>query len=154
MSRVGNKPQEKVSPILDALQSWQQTVDQSGVLMDREMPFYSEDGQFHSMDAGWINQNAWDKRIKASTNGYPYLCPDFIVKITEAKEPDFSQDKLEFLSLRDQGCQLGWLIEPYGEYVYVFQPGYPVHQIPTFDYYINGREVLEGFEFPLKCLRY
>jgi hypothetical protein len=153
-NRTYKQSDAKVTFILETLEKWQQTSGQGGVLMDGSLPFFSADGSPHQVDAGWIPEHAWSQRTLSNGQRQPCLTPSFAVKVTSADEPEFSRNHAEMVNLRDQGCQLGWLIEPTAEYVYVFQPGYPVHQIPTFDYYIDGRGVLQGFEFPLRCLRY
>lgn len=137
--------------ILKALENWQAQHRYKGAILDRLKPFYSPDGNLHQIDAGWTleaDPASWE------SENYPVLCPGFAVKLTSIDSHVFKRDKEELLSLRDQGCSLSWLIEPHSELVYIFQPGYPLHQIPTFDYYLDGRKALDGFEFPLRNLRY
>lgn len=145
------RARQAVAAILKAIKNWQAHHFHSGLILDKQKPFFSPDGNFHQIDAGWtsnIDSVSWE------ANNYPVLCPGFAVKLTNIESQVFENDKEELLSLRDQGCELGWLIEPQSELVYVFQPGYPLQQIPTFDYYLDGRQVLDGFEFPLRNLRY
>ncbi len=137
--------------ILKALKNWQASHFHCGLILDEQKPFFSPNGNFHQIDAGWTSKTdgaSWE------ADNYPILCPGFAVKLTTVDSQVFEKDKEEILSLRDQGCELSWLIEPQSEFVYVFQPGYPLQQIPTFDYYLDGRQVLDGFEFPLRNLRY
>ena len=154
MDRIKKQDDQRITLILEALEKWQQMTGQEGILLDQSITFYSADSQAHQLDAGWVPEWIWSQRSVAEAGGKPYLNPSFAVKLTGPDDPEFSRNQAEMATLRDHGCQLGWLIEPSAEYVYIFQPGLPVHQIPTFDYYIDGREVLKGFEFPLRCLRY
>lgn len=146
--------QRKAAPILEFLEEWQQTTGQSGILLDSSLTFYTRDGALHRVDAGWVSHHQWKQQRSHRSKAALSLCPSFVVKFTAVEDEQFEQHHSEMMQLRDQGCQLGWLIDPKAEHVYVFQPGFPVHQVPTFDYYVSGRSVLQGFEFPLKCLRY
>lgn len=144
-------PMPSATAILKALKSWQTHHPYNGLILDKEKPFFSPDGNLHQIDAGWALKIDSDS---VEADDYPVLCPGFAVRFTSTDSHVFEKDKEELLSLRNQGCELSWLIEPQSEFVYVFQPGCPLQQIPTFDYYLDGRHVLDGFEFPLRNLRY
>ena len=147
--------EQQASKIIDALEEWQNKQSRTkGVIIDATKPFKFKDGQIHKVDGGWIKAANWEEALKQQKNGYPQIAPDFIVKFSA---PDFQileSTKAEMAQLRDYGCPLGWLIEPKSETVFIYQPHQQIHQIPTFDYYIDGRGVLTDFEFPLKKLRF
>lgn len=141
-------------PILTALINWQADHAQHGQILDKETPFCTNDGERHYLDAGWANADYWDYCYEEDGKAYPLLLPDFAVKICTSQAISCQKAENELLKLRAQGCPLGWLIAMDQECVHVFQPGLAVQQIPTFDYFLDGRSVLKGFEFPLRNLRY
>ncbi len=151
------KTQHLAGTITEALRSWQQqfAYDQ-GVIIDNTISFkLSEGSKTHQINAGWINRKDWEAaHEQIGKDEVPIFCPDFLVKLTASDPESLSDCQNEMATFRDNGCPLGWLIEPEHEQVYIFKPNEQIHQIPTFDYYLDGRDVLKGFEFPLKGLRY
>lgn len=148
------KTNKLANPIITALKKWRDTNSCQGLILDNQIPFFTPDGQFHQLDAGWTVELGYKQQVQSHDEIYTPFCPSFAVRITTAQPDLFKQDEAELINLRDQGCKLGWLVEPESEWVYILQPGYQIHQIPTFDYYLDGRDVLQGFEFPLRNLRY
>lgn len=151
-----DKSQQLAGEVINALKSWQQNFEyDQGVIIDNNVSFkVSENSYSHQINVGWLNKKDWEGAHQMADDDLPIFCPDFIVKFTTSNPDTLTELQTEMATFRDHGCPLGWLIEPEHEQVYIFKPNEQVHQIPTFDYYLDGRDVLKGFEFPLKRLRY
>jgi len=52
----------------------------------------------------------------------------------------------------ENGCQLGWLIDPIEKKSYVYKPKSNVEEVIEFDKKLIGGDLLPGFELDLKRL--
>jgi len=149
------KSYKLANTIIEVLKRWEtQYTTYGGQILDDSFHFMLSDGKLHQVDAGWVNAKDWQAARNKASTGTPYLCPDFVVKLAESSTANLTFLKTEMETFQQAGCPLGWLIEPEQEQVFIYKPREPVHQIPTFDYYLDGRDILKGFEFPLKRLRF
>lgn len=53
----------------------------------------------------------------------------------------------------NNGCRLGWLVDPSNETVTIYQSGVEPQVVKGFDKSMAGGDVLPGFELDLKELR-
>lgn len=53
----------------------------------------------------------------------------------------------------DNGCRLGWLIDPRTEEVHIYRADGSVSVLHGFDHVLSGEDVLPGFSFALNLLR-
>ncbi len=149
------KINQSAEKVITALNKWQQHfLSHQGKILDSSINFQLKDGTEHHVDAGWVNKADWLVFQENKGTGSAILCPDFVVKFFISSQSSLSDLKSEMTDFKENGCPLGWLIEPEKEEVFIFKPEEQIHQIPTFDYYLDGRDILRGFEFPLKRLRY
>jgi len=52
-----------------------------------------------------------------------------------------------------EGCLLGWLIDPKNEHVHIYRADGSIQIIKSFEETLSGEDVLEGFELELKEIR-
>jgi len=105
-----------------------------------------------SPDVSWVTKAKWDVLTREEQEKFAPVCPDFVI---ELKSPSDSllQLKSKMEKWIENGCQLGWLIDPQAEKVYVYKPNIAVSTISGFDNEIEGDDLLPGFKLSLARLR-
>ncbi len=126
--------------------------NQYGETFDSSTGFTLPDGSVFSPDASIIAFDRWNRLTKDQKRKFSPICPEFIV---ELKSPS---DSLSVLQTKMQnwlanGVQLGWLIDPDAEQVYIYRPGKAVEKVSNFDGKLSGEAILQGFELDLTILR-
>jgi len=100
-------------------------------------------------DAAWISSKSWDSVSNEDKKGFLPICPEFIVEIRS------HSDKLQILKEKmgewiENGCLLGWLIDPLEKQVIIYYRDHLPQYLSGFDQTLSGEEILPGFEFDLK----
>ncbi len=113
-------------------------------------------------DASWVKRDRWEILTQQQQDGYPPLCPDFVVELrSQAAGAEVSSatlaaptDNLEDLRAKmreymDNGAVLGWLINPQDRQVEIYRPLQQVEiwQSPST---LSGEDVLPGFVLSLQ----
>ena len=85
-----------------------------------DIGFRMPDGAVRSPDAWWAS----DERLRTldpGDEGFATDCPDLVVEVRSRSDSLASQQRKmdRWLSY---GVRLGWLIDPYGEHVWVYRP--------------------------------
>lgn len=101
-----------------------------------------------SPDASWVARERWDALTQQQQDGYPPLCPDFVV---ELRSPTNSLEELQakMREYMDNSARLGWLINPQDCQVEIYRPRQPVEVLrsPTS---LSGEDVLPSFVLSLQ----
>jgi len=120
---------------------------QLGVVFSSQTVFSLPQGGDRSPDVAWVSQPRWDALSPDQRQGFPPICPDFVI---ELRSPS---DRLQPLQTKMQeylnsGLRLGWLINPKDQQVEIYRLGQSVEvvSIPTT---LSGETVLPGFELSL-----
>jgi Uma2 family endonuclease len=124
--------------------------DGSGVGFDSSTGFVLPNGATRSPDVARIRRSRWESVAREQRERFVPLCPDFVV------EPRSPFDVLDDLRARvqeymDNGCQLGWLIDPVERTVCIYRPRTPVECLgdpPV----VSGEPVLPGFALDLRAI--
>ncbi|ELR98536.1 Uma2 family endonuclease [Gloeocapsa sp. PCC 73106] len=94
----------------------------TGVSFDSSTMFQLPNSAFRSPDASWIKRSKWDSLSEADKQGFPPLCPDFLVELRSQSDTLKSlQDKMQ--EYMDNGAQLGWLLDPFQKQVEIYRIG-------------------------------
>lgn len=141
----------KNSQIIIELGIWDRQA-KLGVIFDSSTGFRLPNGAIRSPDAAWIAKERWEALSEAQQEKFPPLCPDFVVELKSESDPlKAAQEKMgEWL---ENGCRLGWLLDPQGQKAYVYRPGVPVAEREGFTHQLSGEDVLPGFALDLNLLR-
>ncbi len=121
---------------------------QLGVVFSSQTVFSLPKGGDRSPDVAWVKQERWQQLSPAERQGFPPLCPDFVIELrsrTDRLKP--LQDKMqEYL---DSGLELGWLFNPQDQQVEIYRQGQAkeVCALPT---QLAGEAVLPGFELQVE----
>jgi Uma2 family endonuclease len=139
------------SEINRQLSNWN-VATELGETFDSSSGFTLETGAMLSPDASWIAQSRWDALSPEDRRGFARICPDFVVELLSPTDrlTDTMRKMEHWL---EAGAQLGWLIVPATEAVYVFEPNQPVQPVVGFDQELEAGTLLPGFRLELKRLR-
>lgn len=151
MALTGGKTGIKNSEIIAELIIWNRQA-RAGNVFDSSTGFRLPNGAIRSPDAAWIVKERWEALSEAQQEKFPPLCPDFVVELKSESDPlKAAQEKMgEWL---ENGCRLGWLLDPQGQKAYGYRPGRPVAEWEGFTQQLSGEEVLPGFALDLALLR-
>ncbi len=131
------------------LANWADT-DGTGIGFDSSTCFQLPKGGDRSPDAAWIPLAKWEALTPEQQEKFPPICPDFII---ELRSPSDSlkplQEKMQ--EYMDNGCRLGWLINPKDRQVEIYRQGQEkeiLENPPT----LSGEDILPGFVLNLQLI--
>ena len=151
MAPAGGKTGNRNLYFSSALYAWNQETGR-GIAFDSSTGFVLPNGAMRAPDAAWIEQERWDRLSDEEQEQFPPLCPDFVIELMSPSDRLTSaQAKMD--EWMDNGCRLGWLIDPKEERAYVYGPGGSCTTVDSFDATLDGQAVLPGFQLPLSPLR-
>ena len=129
------------------LEGWNLASD-AGRTFDSNTMFVLPNGAKRMPDASWVKRDRWEVLTTQQRDGYPPLCPDFVV---ELRSPTDSLEQLQakMQEYMDNGARLGWLINPQDKQVEIYRPGQEVEVLrsPTS---LSGEDVLPSFVLSLQ----
>jgi len=121
--------------------------DGTGQVFGSSTGFTLPNGAVRSPDIAWVR----NERIEALTvkqwERFLPLCPDFVL---ELRSPSDSMRRLrkKMEEYRDNGAQLGWLLDPSGKCVEVYRPGVEVEIVEN-PAALSGEPLLKDFVLDL-----
>ncbi len=123
-----------------------------GYVFDSSSGFTLPNSAVRSPDASWIKKERYDALDKEDVQKFGHICPDFVIEL--ASKSDRIKDlKLKMEEWIENGCRLGWLIDPKEQKVYIYKPSKEMVTIEGFDKKLSGEGVLPNFELELKRLQ-
>lgn len=116
---TGGESGRRNSRLIQILDSWAMR-DRSGVAFDSSTAFVLPNSAIRSPDAAWIRKERWQALTQEERDGFPPLCPDFVVEIRSPtdKLPGLIRKMQEYMQ---NGSRLGWLIDPMNKKAYIFR---------------------------------
>lgn len=144
-SPTGGFTSEADARIVGKLNAWWET-HQQGRIYGSSAGFFLPDGSMLSPDAAYVLPQKLKGLSRDDLTGFPRLCPDFVVELISISDSlSKSQQKME--RWIENGATLGWLIDPYQQQAYVYEPGLKasVESGKT----IRGKGPVEGFVLDL-----
>jgi Uma2 family endonuclease len=122
----------------------------TGKVFDSSTGFRLPSGAIRSPDVAWVSQNRWDALTTEQRKGFAPLCPDFVIELlSETDDLAILQAKMqEYL---DNGCQLGWLINPKNRTVEIYRSGRSP-EVVSFNTPLSGEGILREFQLDLASL--
>ncbi|MEO8109859.1 MAG: Uma2 family endonuclease [Ginsengibacter sp.] len=123
----------------------------SGVCFDSSTGFTLPDDSVRSPDASWMSNKKYAHISDDEKQKFAHVCPDFVF---ELKSPS---DNLKYLTDKmrkwiENGCALGWLVNPYNKTVVIFRQNGTVDKVTGFNNILSGEDVLPGFKLDLSIL--
>ncbi len=123
-----------------------------GVVSDSNGGFYLPNGAMRTPDVAWIPYEKFSQFSKHEQSKFLYYCPDFVIELKSPSDR-ISQLKAKMEEWIQNGCRLGWLIDPEAEKAYVYTPNQPAKEITGFENILDGQEVLPGFQLRLSEIK-
>ena len=121
---------------------WAST-DGSGVCFNSCGIFALPNGARRIPDAAWIRRKKWERLTERQKEGFGPICPDFVVEL-RSRTDRIAQLRAKMVEYIENGASLGWLIDPYGRRVYVYQPDQEVVVLEN-PVTVSGEPLLPGF---------
>lgn len=121
--------------------------DGTGLIFDSSTGFRLPNGAVRSPDVAWIAKSRWNAIPPAQRQKFAPICPEFVVELRSPTD-DLSTLQAKMQEYQENGAQLGWLIDPIAQQIYIYQPNAPVQQLdhPTT---LSGEPTLPGFVLDL-----
>jgi len=150
MSPAGSKTSRRNSRLTQRLNNWN---DETGLgeVFDSSGGFLLPNGAMRSPDVSWIPTERWEQCSPEEQEKFLPLCPDFVIELRSPSDRlvDVRKKMHEWM---DNGCRLGWLIDPIEEKTHVYRENGENSVVESFDEALSGEEVLPGFVLVLKEL--
>ncbi|AGF50588.1 slr0981 [Synechocystis sp. PCC 6803] len=146
LSPVGGESGAQEASLIFKVSLWNYQ-SQLGIVFSSSTIFSLPQGGDRSPDVAWVSRGNWEKLTPAEREGFPPICPDFVIELrSKSDRLKPLQDKmLEYLT---SGLQLGWLINPQQKQVEIYRQNQPteITNLPT---KLSGENVLPGFSISL-----
>ena len=142
MAPVGSESSRQNLSLSAQLWQWNRQT-QLGVAFDASAGFALPNGAIRSPDAAWIAKERWQQLTPEQRRRFAPLCPDFVLELRSPSD-DLAALQAKLQEYLENGSQLGWLIDPESQRVYVYRPGQLV-QVLERPAYLEGDPALPGF---------
>ncbi|WP_250124199.1 Uma2 family endonuclease [Chroococcidiopsis sp. CCMEE 29] len=119
---TGGTSGRKNRSLTGQLNSWVEANLNLGEGFDSSTLFVLPNGAKRSPDASWVRRDRWDALTQQQQDGYPPLCPDFVVELRSPTD-DLTELQFKMQEYIDNGAQLGWLINPQDCQVEIYRQG-------------------------------
>ena len=110
--------------------------------------FTLPNGAVRSPDLAWVSNERATALPQSERQKFAHICPDFVVEI-RSKTDSLPALKAKMQEYIDNGCQLGFLIDPYQQKAYVYAPNKEAVTVDSFQQKLSGGTLLPGFELDL-----
>ncbi|GAB4294926.1 MAG: Uma2 family endonuclease [Oscillatoriaceae cyanobacterium] len=147
MPPTGGETGNRNGRITQRLMNWADG-NELGIAFDSSTGFKLPNGANLSPDASWVKIQRWQGLTPEQKKKFLPLCPDFVVELrSESDNLNNLQEKMK--EYRENGAQLGWIIDPQNQRVEIYRPGQDVEILEN-PQALFGEEVLPGFVLQLK----
>ena len=121
-----------------------------GVAFDSSTGFKLPNGANRSPDVAWIQQARWNALTPEQKAGFIPLCPDFVIELVSPSDrlTTVQEKRQEY---RENGVQLGWLIDRKSQQVEIYRPNHDVEILKS-PVSLAGEGILPGFVLSLDSI--
>ncbi len=117
---------------------------------DSSTGFILPNGAKRAPDASWIRREHWEALSKKARQKFAHICPDFVIELRSRTDRlKTLQAKME--EYRENGAELGWLIDPFERKVHIYQPHQSVIVLDD-PKEVSGDPLLPGFVLKLSAI--
>ena len=120
----------------------------TGRTFDSSTGFSLPRGSDRSPDAAWIPIEKWNALTPEQRKKFLPLCPDFAIELLSPTD-SWIKGLAKMQEYQDNGCRLGWLIDPQRRRVAIYRLGQSV-EILEAPVSLSGEDVLLGFVLNLE----
>lgn len=147
MSPTGSIGRSRDLDIAFEIKYWAKQ-NKTGIAFGPATGFTLPDKSIKSPDVAWIRRDKWEQVPRELRKKFAPICPDFVVEVKSESDYWIEQES-KMREYINNGCQLGWLIDPNEQTYMIFTPQNTNPEKLPFGI-INGGEVLEGLEIDLR----
>jgi Uma2 family endonuclease len=123
---------------------------QTGETFDSSTGFALPRGGDRSPDVAWILLAKWEALTPEERRGFLPLCPDFVIELLSPSD-SWSQGQKKMEEYQENGCRLGWLLDPKNKRVGIYRAGQSVEIVQAPDS-LSGEDVLPGLVLDVQFL--
>ena len=149
MSPTGGETGNWNAAIISETYVWNRR-SKKGKVFDSSTGFSLPNEADRSPDLAWISLDKWEALSVEERRGFLPLCPDFVVELLSPSD-SWKQGLLKMVEYQENGCRLGWLIDPRRKRVAIYRENQPVEILEN-PLSLSGENVLEGFTLNLADL--
>ena len=122
--------------------------DGSGQVFGSSTGFKLPNGATRSPDVAWVRNERLNALPDQAWQGFLPLSPDFVLELRSISDsmPVLIKKMEEY---RDNGAQLGWLLDPASKTVHIYRPGARAERLEN-PSSISGEPILRGFVLKLR----
>ena len=137
------------SDITTDLNLWNRQA-KTGKSFDSSTGFSLPKGGDRSPDAAWIPIEKWQALTPEERQGFLPLCPDFAIELLSPTDA-WKQGQQKMEEYLQNGCRLGWLIDPKRKRVVIYRQDKEVEIVES-PATLSGEDVLPGFVLNLQAI--
>jgi len=146
MAPTGGATGWRNSRLVTQLTIWAD-LDGSGVVFDSSTGFFLSNGAIRSPDASWVKKSRLAVLTPKQKKQFLPLCPDFVIELRSPSDTiNVLQEKMQEYMVN--GTNLGWLIDPETQRVYVYQADQTVVKLDN-PLSLIADDVVTGFKLEL-----
>jgi Uma2 family endonuclease len=150
MSPTGNITSWYNTQIIAELYNWNKSQKKHGIVLDSNGGVTLPNKAVRSADAAYIAPEQWEKLTTYDKKRFAHVCPVFVIELlSESDDVEALIPKMK--EYRENGCRLGWLINPKQRSVMIFREN-KVDEIASFDKILSGENILPGFTLNLSTI--
>jgi len=120
MPPTGGETSNRNAELTMQLRVWAKH-DGTGIVFDSSGGFILPNGAMRSPDVAWVKRSRLATFTREQKEKFIPLCPDFVLELRSPSD-SLSAVQAKMEEYMANGAQLGWLIDPEGKRVYVYQP--------------------------------
>lgn len=124
--------------------------------MNRNEPSRSDsyfrlpNGANRSPDVAWVSARCWSALSPKEQEEFSPLCPEFVIEL-RSKTDGLKELRDKMQAYLENGCRLGWLINPQDKQVEIYRIGQKPEAIDS-PLVLSGEEVLPSFRCEMKLV--
>jgi Uma2 family endonuclease len=153
MSPTGGETGSFNSDLNYELSAWNRSSTERKIIgktFDSSTGFSLPKGSDRSPDAAWISLAKWESLTPEQRKGFLPLCPEFLIELLSPSD-SWKQGQSKMEEYMDNGCLLGWLIDPKHKRVAIYRQGQPVEILDN-PKTLLGEEVLPNFVLDISSI--
>jgi Uma2 family endonuclease len=114
-----------------------------GKIFDSSTGFSLPKGSDRAPDAAWVSFAKWESLTPEQRRSFLPICPEFLIELLSPSD-SWKQGLIKMEEYMDNGCLLGWLIDPKLKRVAIYRQGQSVEILDN-PQILSGEDVLPNF---------
>ncbi|MGP1383806.1 MAG: Uma2 family endonuclease [Thainema sp.] len=143
MPPTGGSTGRRNSDLTYQVTAWNRQT-QLGEVFDSSTTFRLPNGAERSPDVAWVSCDRWSALSAEEQDAFPPLCPDFVIEL-RSKTDSLKKLQAKMQEYMENGCQLGWLIDPASRTVTIYRSN-QAPEVLASPLTVSGESILLGFE--------